>query len=100
MINLDSLPLPKQLVQLRMYLSLEIQRVLEHTLHIPPTDQHKVEEVLEALQTYLRDQRNEPLRRHELLSCRQVEGGHLRTFTSVCDILQKNGYLPQPFRCL
>ena len=38
----DLASLPKQLIQLRMCLSLEIQRALEHTLQVPPDSNSSV----------------------------------------------------------
>ena len=74
MVDLSKLPRQKQLIQLRMCLTLETQRVLEHTLDIPPGTDKSVEEVLDALQQHIKSLRNEALRRRELLSCKQLEG--------------------------
>lgn len=80
MVDLQSLSQPKQLIQLRMCLSLEIQRVLEHTLQVPPTSSLSVEEVLDVLQRHIKGQQNEALRRRELFSCRQMEGESFDAF--------------------
>ena len=73
-IDLAKLPREKQLIQLRMCLSLETQRVLEHTLQIAPSTGKTAVEVLDALEAYIKSLRNEAIRRRELLSCRQSEG--------------------------
>ena len=52
MVDVFSLPQPKQLIQLRMCLSLETQRVLEHTLQVHPDSTQSVSEVLDVLQTH------------------------------------------------
>ena len=74
MVDLSKLPREKQLIQLRMCLTLETQRILEHTLNIPPDTDKTVEEVLDVLQAHVKSLRNEALRRRELLSCKQLEG--------------------------
>ncbi|XP_063860706.1 uncharacterized protein LOC135101063 [Scylla paramamosain] len=74
MVDLSSLTQEKQLIQLRMCLTLETQRVLEHTLQIPPTTDKTVGEVVDALELHIKGLRNEALRRRELFSCRQMEG--------------------------
>ena len=74
MVDLSQLPREKQLIQMRMCLALETQRVLEHTLGISPSTDKSVEEVLDALQLHIRGLRNEVLRQRELLSCKQLEG--------------------------
>lgn len=68
MVDLSKLSQAKQLIQLRMCLSLETQRLLEHTLQIPPSADKSANEVLDALQSHIKGQRNEALRRRELLS--------------------------------
>ncbi|XP_045127763.1 uncharacterized protein LOC123514179 [Portunus trituberculatus] len=74
MIDLPSLTLPKQRIQLRMCLTLETQRVLEHTLQVSPTSLKPVDEVLDILQAHIRDSNNEALRRRAFTSCRQARG--------------------------
>ena len=74
MVDLFKLLQQKQLIQLRICLTLETQRVLEHTLDIPPATDKTVEEVLDALQGHIKSLRNEALRRRELLGCKQFEG--------------------------
>lgn len=80
MVDLSSLPQDKQLIQLRMCLTLETLRVLEHTLQIPPSTDKPVHEVLDALESHIKGLRNEALRRRELLSCRQLEGESFADF--------------------
>ena len=70
MVDLSKLPREKELIQLRMCLILETQRILEHTLEIPPSTGRSVNEVLDALQTHIKSMRNKVLRRRELLSCK------------------------------
>lgn len=74
MIDLQRLSNEKQLIQLRMSVSLEVQRTLEHTLGIAPNTHLSVEEVLDVLQSHFKSQRNEALRRRELLCCKQKTG--------------------------
>ena len=74
MVDLAMIPRQKQLIQLRMCLTLETQKVLEHTLNIPRNTDKTVEEVLDALQEHIKSLRNEALRRREMLSCKQLEG--------------------------
>ena len=74
MVDLGTLPRQKQLIQLRMCLSLETQRILEHTLDIPPDTGMSVDQVLDALGEHIKGLRNEALRRRELFSCKQHEG--------------------------
>ncbi|MPC70124.1 hypothetical protein E2C01_064363 [Portunus trituberculatus] len=76
MVDLSKLPCQKQLIQLRMCLTLDRQRVLEytHTLDIPPDTDKTVEEVLDMLQNHIKSLRNEALHHRELLSCKQREG--------------------------
>ncbi|XP_068235531.1 uncharacterized protein [Palaemon carinicauda] len=80
MVDLSKLPREKQLIQLRMCLTLETQRILEHTLDIPPNTDKTVEEVLDELQDHVKSLRNEALRRRELLSCKQFEGESFSDF--------------------
>ena len=74
MSDLQGLPREKQLIQLRTCLSLDIQRVLEHTLGIPPDTDLQVEAVLDRLQEHIRDLRNPALRCRQLLCCKQADG--------------------------
>ena len=48
MVDLSKLSREKQLIQLRMCLTLETQWILEHTLDIPPDTDKTVEEVLDG----------------------------------------------------
>ncbi|XP_066953187.1 uncharacterized protein [Macrobrachium rosenbergii] len=80
MVDLFKLPREKQMIQLRMCLALETQRVLEHTLQISPSTDKFVDEVLDALQSHIKGLRNEVLRRRELLSCKQMEGESFTDF--------------------
>ena len=50
------------------------QRVLEHTLQVLPDSTQPVNEVLDILQTHIKSQRNEAIRRWELFTCKQMEG--------------------------
>ncbi|XP_068227911.1 uncharacterized protein [Palaemon carinicauda] len=80
MVDLSKLPREKQLIQLRMFFTLESQRILEHTLDIPPNTDKTVEEVLDELQDHVKSLRNEALHRRELLSCKQFEGESFSDF--------------------
>lgn len=74
MVDLVNLPLPKQDIQLRMYLSLETQCVLEHTLQISCDSMLTVEQILGQLQDYVKSQGSEALQRRAFSTCRQAEG--------------------------
>jgi len=74
MVDLQKLAREKQLIQLRMSVSLDVQRTLEHTLGIAHDTSLTVDEVLDELQKHFKNQRNEALRRRELLCCKQKEG--------------------------
>lgn len=63
-----------------MCLSLETQRILEHTLNVPPDTDRSVDEVLNVLQEYIKNLRNKALRRRDLLSCKQREGESFNDF--------------------
>ena len=63
----------KQLIQLRMSVSLDVQRILEHTLRIAPDTSLTVNEIHDELQFHFKGQRNEALRCRELLRCRQTD---------------------------
>ena len=53
---------------------LDVHRILEHTLRIEPDTSLTVNEVLDELQSHFKGQRNEALRRRELLRCSQTDG--------------------------
>lgn len=74
MVDLSSLPRPKQLIQLHMCLALKTQCTEEHTFTILPDAHMAIDEVLDALKGYVKGLRNETLCRMELLSCRQLDG--------------------------
>ncbi|XP_068232095.1 uncharacterized protein [Palaemon carinicauda] len=80
MVDLGTLSTRKQLIQLRMCLSLETQRILEHTLNVSPDTDRSVEEVLNVLQEHIKNLRNEALRCRDLLSCKQREGESFSEF--------------------
>lgn len=80
MVDLPSLPVNKQLIQLRMCLSSDIQQTLQHKLHISPDDATPVKDVLDKLETHVRTQTNEALRRQELFSCKQAAGETFNAF--------------------
>ena len=74
LVGLHNLPQGTQLIHLRTCISLDVQRLLVHTLGIPHDTTLSVKEVLDALQEHFRSLRNEALRRRELLSCKQAVG--------------------------
>ena len=80
MVDLASLPLPKQLIQLRMCLTLETQRILEHTLQVSPDSTRSTDAVLDILQQHVRDSSNEALRRRAFTSCEQAVGESFADF--------------------
>ncbi|KAG0724063.1 Pre-mRNA-splicing factor CWC25 [Chionoecetes opilio] len=63
-----------------MAVSLDIQRILEHTLGIAPDTSLTVTEVLDTLQSHFKNQRNEALRRRELLCCKQADSESFSDF--------------------
>ncbi|XP_064116655.1 uncharacterized protein K02A2.6-like [Macrobrachium nipponense] len=74
LVGLDRLHQTSQLIHLRTCISLDVQRLLTHTLGIPPNTSLSLTEVLDTLQKHFRSLRNEALRRRELLSCKQALG--------------------------
>ena len=68
MVDLSSLPQPKQLIQVRACLSLQMQRVLEYTLQVAPDSSASMEDVLNELQEHVKGQNNEALRRRAFSS--------------------------------
>ncbi|ROT69962.1 hypothetical protein C7M84_011804, partial [Penaeus vannamei] len=80
MVDLASLPREKQLIQMWMCLSLETQRILEHTLQITPSTDLTVDQVLDALQSHIKSLRNEALRRRDLFGCKQSDGESFADF--------------------
>ena len=71
MVDLSKMSREKQLIQMHMCLILNTQRLLEHTLRIPPNTDKSVDEVLNELQERITKSRNEALRRMDLFSCKQ-----------------------------
>ena len=63
-----------------MYLSLETQRVLEHTLQVSPDSDFSVEEILDVLQKHVKNSSNEALRRRAFTSCKQATGESFADF--------------------
>ncbi|XP_068229364.1 uncharacterized protein [Palaemon carinicauda] len=80
MVDLSKLPREKQMIQMRMCLTFETQRVLEHTLQISPSTDKSVDEVLDALQLHIKELMNEVLHQRELLSCKQMQGESFADF--------------------
>ena len=80
MIDLSNMSKDKQLIQLRTCISLEVQKVLEHTLGIPPDTPLTVDQVLDRLQDHFKNLRNEAIRRRDLLCCRQTDGESFSDF--------------------
>lgn len=80
MIALHRMPTEIQLIQLRTYLSLDLQKDLEHILGISPDTHLAVDVVLDRLQDHFKNQRNEAIRRRDLLSCKQAEGESFNNF--------------------
>ncbi|KAK4314445.1 hypothetical protein Pmani_014254 [Petrolisthes manimaculis] len=65
---------------MRMCLTLETQRILEHTLGITPDTDKTVDEVLDELQEHIKNSRNEALCRRDLLNCKQRQGESFSDF--------------------
>ena len=74
MVDLHSLPQPKQLVQLRSSLSAEMRRTLEVSLGVAPDSTLTLMEVMNLLHDFVRAQKNEALRRLTFSQCKQAEG--------------------------
>ncbi|KAK7085853.1 hypothetical protein SK128_016591 [Halocaridina rubra] len=74
MIDLQKMLRDKQLIQFWICISLDIQRILKHTLGIAPDTDLAVYEVLDQLQSYIKCQCNEALRRGELFCTKQDNG--------------------------
>ena len=80
MVDLHSLPQPKQLVQLRASLSVEMRRTLEVSLGVAPSSTLTLGEVISRLHEFVRGQRNEALRRLAFSQCKQAEGEKFTDF--------------------
>ena len=80
MVDLHSLPQPKQLVQLRTSLSVEMRRTLEVSLGVLPSSTLTLAEVINLLHDFVRAQKNEALRRLAFSQCKQVEGEKFTDF--------------------
>ncbi|XP_063591351.1 uncharacterized protein LOC134768457 [Penaeus indicus] len=74
LVDLVSLPLSKQHIQLRMCLTAEMRRVLEHKLDVPADTTCSVEDVLAKLETHIKNASNEALRRKAFSECKQADG--------------------------
>lgn len=74
------LPVVKQLIQLCMFLSLDVQHVLEHKLHLPPDDTCSVDNVLQTLEEHIKGKTNKAVQVHELFSCIQNSGESFSDF--------------------
>jgi len=97
MVDLASLPQPKQHIQLRMCLSQETQRILEHALQVPPDSTLSVTDVLDKLQRHIKDQSNEVIRKRAFSNCKQAEGEtfsefyvRLKTLSEEVDLCKAN----------
>ena len=80
MVDLPSMPLYKQHIQLRAALSAEMLLVLEHTLEVPHDTQCSVDDVLARLHAHIRTSSNEALRRKAFSECKQAEGEPFHDF--------------------
>ena len=72
LLGLENLQQDAQLIHLRTCISLEAQKLLNHTLNISDDTTLSIKEVLDALQKHFRDLKNEAIRRRELMSCKQA----------------------------
>ena len=73
--DIASLPNPKQLC-----LSLDTQRVLDHTLQVSPDSNSSVGEILNVLQKHVKDSSNEALRRRAFTTCKHAAGESFADF--------------------
>ena len=80
MVDLFDYPNNKQLIQLRSCLSLEMNRLLEHNLGIPPDSSMPLADVLTKIETYVKGQHNEALRRLAFTKCKQAENESFTDF--------------------
>jgi len=74
MVDLLSLPSSKQHIQLRMCLTPEMRRVLEHKLNVPADPTCSVDDVLTKLEEHIKNASNEALRRKAFSECKQADG--------------------------
>ncbi|XP_037804919.1 uncharacterized protein LOC119599258 [Penaeus monodon] len=74
MVDLLSLPSPKQHIQLRMCLTPEMRRVLEHKLNVPADPTCSVDDVLRKLEEHIKNASNEALRRKAFSESKQADG--------------------------
>ncbi|XP_037784643.1 uncharacterized protein LOC119580605 [Penaeus monodon] len=74
MVDLLSLPSSKQHIQLRMCLTPEMRRVLEHKLNVPADPTCSVDDVLTKLEEHIKNASNEALRQKAFSKCKQADG--------------------------
>jgi len=74
MIDLSTLSLEKQHIQLRMCLSPEVLHTLQYCLQLHDDNTWPISKVLDALEGHVKSQTNEALRRRDLFSCKQAAG--------------------------
>ncbi|XP_047481642.1 uncharacterized protein LOC125034045 [Penaeus chinensis] len=78
MIDLHNLPQHKQLIHLRACISADMRGTLEHCLGVSPASDLPLIDVLQRIQAFVRDQKNEALRRLTFSQCMQA---HNEKFT-------------------
>lgn len=80
MIDLPKLSQEKQAIQLRQYLSPEMLRRLEHVLGVSPDQNIPVDDAIAKLETHVKSQNNEAIRRKAFSLCKQDTGEPFEDF--------------------
>ncbi|XP_068205413.1 uncharacterized protein [Palaemon carinicauda] len=88
MVDLDNVPRPKQLIELRAYLSVEMRRMLEHDLGIPPDSTMLLDDVLAHIETYIKVSGKDKREHRERLRAvlKKLEEHNIRVNRSKCII--------------
>ena len=79
-VDLDKLPQPKQLIQLRQYLTDAMQRKLAYRMGVPPNSTLPLDDVISRIQDYVKQQTNESVRRLKFSQVKQEEGESFANF--------------------
>lgn len=74
MVDLNNLSQQKQLIQLRSCVSPDMKKKLEITMGVPNDSPLPIANVLQKIHNYVKEQRNEALRRLAFSQCRQEKG--------------------------
>ena len=80
MADLQSLPVSQQHIQLRLCLTEEMRRVLEHDLDVSPDTTSSIDDVMTKLQSRIKTTSNEAIRRRAFSECKQAVGETFSAF--------------------